>query len=136
MLESECSSPTKAERIGFYGKQNKLNGAHKMDVQIPYRVHPQVSKKSDIWTIPGRSQGNHTESLPIQRHRDYRRPYDAGSRSLVVKYTTKVQCFGNHGVPQRKECTDDLRQTRKPEVQVWEQAFLGRRILREYSRPQ
>ena len=94
-----------------------------MDVQIPHRVHPQVSKKSDIWTIPGRSQGNHTESLPIQGHRDYRRPYDAGSRSLVVKYTTKVQCIGNHGVPQRKECTDDLRQTRKPEVKYGNRHF-------------
>ena len=38
------------------------------------------------------------------------------------------------GDAQIKECTNDLRQTRKPEVQIREQKFLVQRVLRGYGR--
>ena len=39
-------------------------------------------------------------------------------------------------VSKRKKRDDDLREARKSEIQVWEQKFLGNRILRKHGRPQ
>ena len=52
-----------------------------MDVQIPYSILSKVSKEGDIWTVQGRYQGNNTDVMQIQGHRNNRRPYDAGSHT-------------------------------------------------------
>ena len=52
----------------------------------------------------------------------------------AIEYTTKDECVKFHGVFERKKRIDDVRQACKFKVSVWEQTFLGRRILCEYCR--
>ena len=105
-----------------------------MVVQIPYRILPKVSKEDDIWTVSGRPAGDHPDIMQIQRRGDIGRPHDAGSHPSAVKYTTEIQRVRSDGVPEGEERADDIRQTRKPEVQVREPALLSRRLLREHGR--
>lgn len=107
-----------------------------MDVQIPYRLHAQVPKEGDIWTVQGRPAGDNPDALQIQGHRDSGRPHDAGSRTSAAEYPSEVQCIISDGISQREERAYDVRQAREPEIQVREQALLVRRVLREHGRAQ
>lgn len=44
--------------------------------------------------------------------------------SYVGKHSTKFKCITVHGISERKEQLDDIRQTCKLEVQVWQQTLL------------
>ena len=70
----------------------------------------------------------------MERDRNHRRTYDARPYPSTFKYPAKVQHIANHGVSQREECNDDFRKARKPKIQIWEQKFLGNRVLRKHSR--
>ena len=108
--------PQTSRKDRFYGESNELASAHEMDVQVSHRLLPQVSEKGDIWTVSGRSAGDNPDTMQVQGRGDIGRPHDAGSRTPSFKYPTEIQCIRSDGISQRKERTDDLRQTRKPEV--------------------
>ena len=47
-----------------------------------------------------------------------------GSHPYAHNHSTGFERSTIHGIPQRKKQFDDLRPTRKPEVQVWKSALL------------
>ena len=55
-------------------------------------------------------------------------------RTYAGEHTAQTKCFEFHGIFERKECTYDVRQARQLKVQIWEPAFLGRRVLCKHSR--
>ena len=46
--------------------------------------------------------------MKVERSRNYRRAYDAGSCTYSGKYTAQIQCIPIHGIPQREKCDDDI----------------------------
>ena len=100
MLEWDCSSPRKSRKVGLHAESNKFTIAHEMDVQIPHRLHTEVQKEGDIWTVQRRPAGNNTDTLQVQGHRNSGRPHDAGSRTSTAKYTTKIQRILSDGISQ------------------------------------
>ena len=50
------------------------------------------------------------------------------------KSSTEVQCITVYGISQRKKFTDDIRQTRKPKVQIRKQAVLVQGVLCGHGR--
>ena len=104
-----------------------------MGLQVSYRIHTKVSKKSNIQSAEKRYTANHTGSMQMERDRDHRRTYDAGPCPLAGERATEIQHLPNHGIFKGKECNDDIRAAREPEIQIREQELLGNGVLREHS---
>jgi len=56
------------------------------------------------------------------------------SHSYASKYTTIYECSTVRRNTQEQKCVNDLRSTRKSKISIWQQKFLGTRILRRYRR--
>ena len=72
--------------------------------------------------------------MPAKRNRNHRSGAVQRPRTYAHQDSAEVQRIANHGISQRKEQSDDIRQARNPQVQVWEPTFLGARILCGYGR--
>ena len=107
-----------------------------MGMKVSYRIYTEISEENDIQSVTKRYPANHPGSVQMERDRNHRRTYDAGPHPPAGERAAKIQYLSNHGISQGKECDDDLRAAREPEVQVRKQEFLGNGILRKYSRDQ
>ena len=107
-----------------------------MGMQVSYRIYTEISEENDIQSVTKRYPANHPGSVQMERDRNHRRTYDAGPHPPAGERATEIQHLPNHGIFKGKECDDDLRAAREPEVQVRKQEFLGNGILRKYSRDQ
>ena len=56
-----------------------------------------------------------------------------GSYPYAGEYPANAESRLLHGVSEREKQPDDIRQTCKFEIQIWESAFLVQRVLRGYS---
>ena len=54
----------------------------------------------------------------------------------VHMLSAKEECFGFYRISEGKKRTDDIRQTCKPEIQIWKPTFLSRRILCQHCWPE
>ena len=63
---------------------------YEMDVQVSHSVHTKIQKESNIWTVQSGPARNNKNTMQIQRSRNTRRAYDAGSCTSTIKYTTKT----------------------------------------------
>ena len=55
---------------------------------------------------------------------------------MLVSIPPSLSCSAIHGIPQGEKQLDDLRPTRKLEVQIWKSALLVQGILCGYGRTQ
>ena len=63
-----------------------------MDMQVPYSVYPEISKKSNLSSVKKRYTRNHSRFVKMERSRNYRKEYDARSYTHLGKYPTENEC--------------------------------------------
>jgi len=69
-----------------------------------------------------------------KRGRDHRSRMLPGPNPYAGKDSTEIQRFISHGISERENQSDDIRQARESEVQVRKQEFLAPRVLCRHSR--
>ena len=81
---------------------------YQMDVQITYRVYAKVPAKGDLQPIQRKHRANHKGSMQMEGSRNYRGEGNGGSYPPAGIHSTKDECLKFHGIPEGKECVDDL----------------------------
>ena len=105
-----------------------------MGVQVSHRIYTQVSEENRLLGDERRYPGYYQGPVQVERSNDHRGKSDAGSHSSSVVDPAKIFGIQLHGISEREKCDDDFRASRKFEVQIWQQAFLGNRVLCQHSR--
>ena len=59
---------------------------------------------------------NTAAAVQLQRRGNHRRASDERPYPYASEHTTQVQRVAIHGIPERQEQPDDIRQARKPEI--------------------
>ena len=85
-------------------------------MQVPYCNSSKIQKENNIQSISKGLARHHKNTLQIQRSRNNRRAYDARPCTSTAQHTTKNEYSEFYGIPERKKCFDDVRQTRKLKV--------------------
>ena len=103
-----------------------------MGMQISHNHHSEVSEKEVVWEIAAASRGGATGFVSSAGDRASGGAFNAGPHSYAFEHSSKVQCCACDRVYQREECRKDT------QAVIGEQArngvaFLGERVLREYS---
>ena len=115
-------------------KRHKQIRSYDMEMSIPRSIRAEISENGDIRRNQGRYWEDIEATMPAKRNRNHRSGAVQRPRTYAHQDSAEVQRIANHGISQRKEQSDDIRQARKPLVQVWEPTFLGARILCGYGR--
>ena len=103
-------------------------------MSISYHVRTKVPQKNYIWEISGGDRKDLENNMQSVRNRTDRSAGMSGSYPYAGMYTTEDECIQIHGNTQREKQSDDLRPIRPTEIQIWEQTFLGKRILCGHGR--
>ena len=90
------------------GTESKQFIPHKVALQVPYRVHPEISAENHIWTIQGEYSRYSKAAMCVQRSGDTGKSPYAGSCTYDGKYPTENQCITIYGISQREKCLDDF----------------------------
>ena len=96
-----------------------------MELQVPHSICPKVSQEGVLWRETARDRRNIEDAVQLEEDKDSRSRGVPGPCAYAGKYPAQLKCITVHGVLERKEQFDDIRQTCKLEVQVWQQTFLA-----------
>ncbi len=102
---------------------------NKAEIGFFLRIPAFVPSDGNIRANQKRYWANSKKVVRTKRCRNHRSTSLPRPHSYVAEYPSKIQCSTNHGISQRKKQSDDFRKTRESEIQIWGQAFLGKRIL-------
>ena len=105
-----------------------------MGVQVSHRIYTQVAVENRLLGDERRYPGYDPGPVQVERGNDHRGKSDARSHSSAAVDPTKIFGIQLHGISEREKCDDDFRASRKFKVQIWQQAFLGNRVLCQHSR--
>ena len=103
-------------------------------MQISYRIRSQISTPDYLREDKDGHRANVTKTMRIQGNRNHRSRGVQRSYSHAHIDTAEIQCRADNGISQREKQPNDFREIRKPQVQVWEPAFLMPGLLCKYSR--
>ena len=81
-----------------------------MEMSIPRSIRAEIPEDGDIRGNQGEHRENTAAAMPAERNRDHRSRAVQRPRAYAYQYSAKVQCIANHGISQRKEQSDDIRQ--------------------------
>ena len=76
----------------------------------------------------------HPGFMQVERGSDPGGKSNAGSHPSIVVDTAQVFGVKLHGISEGKRCDDDIRASRKSQVQVRQPTLLGHRVLRQHGR--
>ena len=99
-----------------------------------YCIRSQISTTDYLWEDKDGYRANATKAMRVEGSSNHRSGSTQRSHSYAYIGTTEIQCRADNGISQREKQPNDFREIRKPQVQVWESAFLMPGLLCKYSR--
>ena len=115
-------------------KRSKSQCAFHMEMPVAHRIRTEIPQESDIWTIKGGYRTNTAEAVRGKESRNHRSGGMCRPHPYARKYSTASKCSTIHGISQGKKHANDIRSSRKSQIQVWESALLVPWILCGHGR--
>ena len=97
-----------------------------MEMSIPRSIRAEISENGDIRRNQGRYWEDIEATMPAKRNRNHRSGAVQRPRTYAHQDSAEVQRIANHGISQRKEQSDDIRQARKPQDKYGNRHFWAR----------